>query len=191
MVQRAGHAGFRFGDVQLAHHLAKTIAVFGLIDGVWRSSQDGHSSRRQFRGDIQRRLAAELDDHALGPLFVADGQNVLDRQGLEIQLVSRIVIGRNGFRIAVHHDRFQALVAERERGMDAAIIELDPLPDPIRTAAQDHDLAACRDRGRIGVMIAAVVISRVVHTADVNGMKTGNQSQGFPLCADLVFGDVQ
>ena len=35
---------------------------------------------------------------------------------------------------------------QRVSGVDAAIIELDPLPDPVRPAAEDDDLL----RGRVG-----------------------------------------
>src|SRR5204862_4025872 len=60
-------------------------------------------------------------------------------------------------RIAVDHDRFVAGLAERERGMDAAIVELDALPDPIRTAPENHDLAAI---GAVG-LVAAGLVGRV------------------------------
>ena len=40
------------------------------------------------------------------------------------------------------HDGFEAGVAQRERGVAAAIVEFDALPDPVRPAAEDHHLAA-------------------------------------------------
>jgi hypothetical protein len=62
-------------------------------------------------------------------------------QRLEIQAVGRVVIGADRFRIAVDHHRFEARILQREAGVAAAIIELDTLPDPVRAAAQDRDLA--------------------------------------------------
>ena len=52
---------------------------------------------------------------------------------------------RHGFRIAVDHDGFiRRASSQGEGGMTAAIIKLNPLADPVRPAAQDHDLFAIR-----------------------------------------------
>ena len=42
------------------------------------------------------------------------------------------------------HDRLEArpVTPERKSRVTAAIIELDALPDPVRPAAEDHDLLA-------------------------------------------------
>ena len=97
-------------------------------------------------GEFQRRLPAQLDDDAVERavrlLQSHDLQHILGGQRLEIEPVRGVVVGRDGFGIAVDHDRFVASFGEREAGVDTAIIELDPLPDPVRPAAQDHDLAA-------------------------------------------------
>ena len=76
-----------------------------------------------------------------------DLENVFERQRLEVKAVRRVVVGRNGLRIAVDHDRFIAVLAERHRGVHAAVIELDPLPDPVRTPAQHDHLLPARRRG--------------------------------------------
>ena len=79
-----------------------------------------------------------------GLLRVDDLEHVLERQRLEVQAVGRVVIGRHGFRIAVDHDRFVAVLAQRERGVHAAVVELDALPDAVRAAAEHDDLVARR-----------------------------------------------
>ena len=65
-------------------------------------------------------------------------------QRLEIEPVGGVVIGRDGFRIAVDHDGLIALRRQREGGMAAAIVELDALADAVGPAAQDDDLLARR-----------------------------------------------
>ena len=69
-----------------------------------------------------------------------DLQHVLDRQRLEIEAVGGVVIGGDGLRIAVDHHRLEAGRLQRVGGVDAAIIEFDALPDPVRAAAEDYDL---------------------------------------------------
>src|SRR3546814_3102991 len=47
--------------------------------------------------------------------------------------------------VAVDHDRLVAGLAKREHGVDAAIVELDALPDAIRPATEDDDFARLGD----------------------------------------------
>ena len=67
-------------------------------------------------------------------------QNILGSQRFEIQTIGRIIVGRHRFGITVDHDRFITRVRQREAGMNAAIIKLDPLPNTIWSAAQYDNL---------------------------------------------------
>ena len=95
-------------------------------------------------GQPQRRLPAELHDHAVRPLHGDDLEHVLEGQRLEVEPVAGVVVRRDGLGVAVHHDRLDARLAQREGRVHAAVVELDALPDPVRPAAEDHDLAARR-----------------------------------------------
>ena len=79
--------------------------------------------------EIQRRLSAELHDHAFRFFLVVNIEHVFERERLEIKFVAGVVIGRNRFRIRVDHDGFEAELAQREGGVHAAVIKLDSLPD--------------------------------------------------------------
>ena len=68
--------------------------------------------------------------------------HVLERERLEVQPIDRVVVGRHRLRIAVDHHGLVALLAQRERGVTAAVVELDALADPVRPAAENHDLVA-------------------------------------------------
>ena len=94
-------------------------------------------------GDVQGRLAAELDDDAFGLFFFIDAQHIFDGQRFKIELVGGVVVGGNGFRVAVDHDGFVALLPDGEGGMDAAVVEFNALADPVGAAAQDHDFFGC------------------------------------------------
>jgi hypothetical protein len=97
--------------------------------------------------ELERRLPAELDDDALGPLAVADGEHRLRVERLEVEPVGGVVVGRHRLGVAVDHDGLVAELAERPHGVDAAVVELDALADAVRPGAEDDD-ARLRARRR-------------------------------------------
>ena len=65
--------------------------------------------------ELQRRLAAELDDDAQRPALALLGdhvEHVLGRQRLEIEAVGGVVVGGDGLGVAVDHDRLEADFAQ-------------------------------------------------------------------------------
>ena len=73
-------------------------------------------------------------------LGVHDLEHVLERQRLEVEPVGGVVVGGDGLGVAVDHDRLEAraalALAERHRGVDAGVVELDALPDPVRARSR-------------------------------------------------------
>jgi len=63
---------------------------------------------------------------------------LLTGQRLEVQPRRRVVVRGDGLGVRVHHDGLEALVAQRERGVAAAVVELDPLADAVGTPAEDE-----------------------------------------------------
>ena len=104
----------------------------------------GTPARSKRHRQLERRLAAELHDHAVGLFPLDDVHHVFHGQRLEIELVRSIVIGAHGFGVAVDHDGLKAFFLEGEGRVHAAIIELDALADTVRPAAEDHDFLARR-----------------------------------------------
>ena len=78
-------------------------------------------------------------------------EHVLGGQRLEVEAVGGVVVGRDGLRVAVDHDRLEADLAQREGGVAAAVVELDALADAVRPAAQDDGLLPV---GRLGLALA-------------------------------------
>ena len=114
-----------------------------------RGPRPGRSRRRSCRASarpascrpaasLQRRLAAELDDHALGLLDLDDAEDVLERQRLEVEAVGGVVVGRDRLGVAVDHHRVAAGLAHGHRRVHAAVVELDALADAVRARAEDH-----------------------------------------------------
>src|SRR5439155_20119614 len=87
--------------------------------------------------------------------------------------------------------RLEAVLAQRQGGVDAAVVELDALPDPVRAAAEDDDLPL---RRRTGLVLARLVrrveIGRVgleLGAAGVDGLVDRLAAAG----ADGVLGRVE
>ena len=122
---------------QPAQNVGELLPVFGVLDRIDAGADDRHAGIGQRPGQVQRRLPAELHDHAVGLHPVADVQHVLGRQRLEEQQVAGVVVGADGLGIRVDHDRLDAQLAQGEAGMAAAVVELDSLADAVGSAAED------------------------------------------------------
>ena len=161
---RHGRAARRLRDAEIPQQLRETLAVFGEVDRVGRRADDRHARLLQRQRELERRLTAELHHHRdLGialPFAVDDRHHVFERERLEVQPVGRVVVGRHGFRIAVDHHRLEAVLLEAEDGMAAAVVELEPLPDAVGTAAEDDHLAGRRRRRLAFLLVGAVHVRR-------------------------------
>ena len=105
----------------------------------------GHVCGGEAGGELERGLAAKLDDdadeRATRPLRVHQLEHVLHRQRLEIQSVGGVVVGRHRLGVAVDHDGLVAGLAQRVGRVHAAVVELDALADAIGPAAEHDHLA--------------------------------------------------
>jgi hypothetical protein len=153
----------RLAQAEFLQQLLEALAVLGGVDHVGRGADDGHAFGLQAQRQLQRRLAAVLHDHAGGLFLVDDLQHVFQRQRLEVQAVGGVVVGGHRLRVAVDHDGLVAVLAQRQGGVHAAVVELDALADAVGPAAQHHDLLAV---GRLG--LALVLVGRV-HVGGVGG----------------------
>ncbi len=127
-----------------AQQAGEALAVLGEVDGVERRAEDPVAGVLDRARELERRLAAELDHDAVGPLALADREHRLGVERLEVEPVGRVVVGRDGLGVAVDHHRLVAELAVRRDGVDAAVVELDALPDPVRAGAEDRRRAAGR-----------------------------------------------
>ncbi len=107
---------------------------------AWPSGRRQPAQQRQ--GELERGLAAELNDHPLGFLRLDHVEHVFEGERLEVETVAGVVVGRNRFRVAVHHHRGEAISPQGEGGVAAAVVELDALADAVGPAAEDHHLAS-------------------------------------------------
>jgi hypothetical protein len=88
-----GGAVGRVLDLQAPQQRPEPPPVLGQVDRVNRGPQQRHPGLLEVLRQAQRRLAAELDDHALGSLDRGDREHVLDGQRLEVEAVGGVVVG--------------------------------------------------------------------------------------------------
>ena len=76
--------------------------------------------------------------------------------------------------------------------MDTAIVELNTLADTVGAAAQNHDLLLVVSCGALILnMIAGVVVSGILGTADVYAFPAFHNAVGGALAADILFRNIQ
>ena len=126
----------RLQQVETVQQIGEASAVLRAVDGVGRRAEDRHARALERHDQLERRLPAELHDHAAGPLALHDVHHVLEGERLEVEPVGRVVVGGDRLRVAVDHDGFHAGLAQGEGGVDARIVELDPLADAVRARSR-------------------------------------------------------
>src|SRR3989442_823030 len=186
LVERAcGRAG-RLHQPQFVEESREALAVLGTVDGIGRGAQDRDARLLERDRQLQRRLAAELHDDAERPLLLDDVQHVLERERLEVETVGGVVVGGDRLLIAVDHDRFHAELFQREGRVNAAVVELDALADPVGTRAQDDDLLPAGRRRLVLLLVGRVEVRRVggkLGGARVHGLERHRDAMTLADCA--------
>ena len=162
------------GRPAFGEHLAELAAVLGEVDRLGAGADDRHARVGEPLGQAERRLPTELHDHADDTgtacarrrFGVVDLEHVLEGQRLEVQPVGGVVVGRHRLGVAVDHDGLEARLAQRRRGVHAAVVELDALADPVGPGPEDQHLGLLGLRRDLGLgggieLVAAVVVRRL------------------------------
>ena len=186
-----GGAARGLAQLQLVDHRGEVLPVLRHLDALGLGADDGHAAGLQMGGEVERGLSAELDDGRVALLALVDVEDVLEGEGLEEELVAGVVIGRDGLRVGVHHDGLEALLLQREGGMNAAVVELDSLTDAVGPSAEDHHLLLRSLAGLILVAVGGVEIGGrrlELRRAGVDQSVGGVDALALPLLADGVLG---
>src|SRR5262245_10767317 len=181
-------------DTELVEESCESFSVLGQIDAVRRGADDLHPGPFQRQCKLQRGLAAELNDYAVGVFPLHNVQDLFQSQRFEIKLVRRIVIRADGFRIAVDHDGFITFFPQGEGRVHAAVVELDALADAIGATAQDHDLFSLRRVGFVFPFVGRIEIGREGCKLSATGIHRAKNRFDALLLAqfpDLSFGAVR
>ena len=131
----------RARDLRLREDFIEALAVLCAVDVVDRRAEDLDAGLLQGCGEVDGRLAAELDDDALWILFIDDVEHIFRRQRLEIESVGDVEVRRDGLRVVVDDDGLDAHLAQSPDGVYRAVVELDALADADWAGAEHDDLA--------------------------------------------------
>mmetsp|Transcript_23416 Transcript_23416/g.41618 ORF Transcript_23416/g.41618 Transcript_23416/m.41618 type:complete len:410 (-) Transcript_23416:1258-2487(-) len=199
---RASRATSRLANVELVEEIHPAIAILGLIDGLGTGTPDAgvavsgsggdgalFESLFKIHGQLEGGLTTELDNNAFGALGLDDVEDILQGDGLKVETGRGVVIGGDGLRVAVHHDGLEALVAEGEGSMAAAVVELNTLANTVGTTAKDQDLAAGGGTALRGTIIGGVHVGGVgleLGGAGIDALEGGNDIQGVTTLANLL-----
>jgi len=176
------------GDVERVQQCPEAVAVLGEIDRVRRSPPDRHPGLLERAGQLERRLAAELDDDPVRLLELDHVEHVLVGHRLEVELVGHVVVGAHGLRVAVDHDGFDPQGPQCHNSVHTAVVELDSLADAVGPPAQDHHLLARGGDGLVLRVVGGVEVGGEgfeLRGTGVDDLVGGYHPGRFPDAADL------
>ncbi len=153
-----GNAVFRLKQPQLVHHRLEQVPVFCPVNAFRRSTDDGDPGFVQPGGQVQRCLAAELDNDPEGFFLFHYVDHIFVGQGFKVEFVGCVIVCGHGFRIGIDHDGFHPFLFQRKRGMHAAVVKFNPLADAVGTASQDDHLFFVTDPGFAFGFIGGIII---------------------------------
>ena len=134
----------RHVDAQRIHRLLEGETVFAAFDGVQLHADHLYiifikdAFERQFAGEIQGRLAAEIRQQRVRPFLFDDLLHALRVQRLDIRRVRHARIRHDGGRIGVHENDFIAQTSKSLAGLSPAVVKFTSLSDDDRSGAYDH-----------------------------------------------------
>src|SRR5699024_7450049 len=148
----------RLWDIYVMQQLFEAFPVLRPVKIIECRTENFHTVLLQLISQIDRRLAAKLDNHAFRLFILHDVHHIFMRQGFEIKFVGDCKVRRYGFWIVVDDDRLVSRFLYGPYGMDCRIVELHSLSNADRPAAEHQDLFPVTSHGFIFQLIRTVEI---------------------------------
>ena len=189
-----GNAVFRLKDLKFFEHHLKPLPVLSPIDTVRAGAQNFYARFRKGNGKVQGGLTAELNNNPDRLFLLHDVQYVFPGERLEIEPIRSIIIGAHGFRIAVHHNAFNAHLPKGQRGMNAAVIKLDALADAVGPTAQDDHLFLPGGSNLVFLLIGGIVVRGIglkLGGAGIHQLVDRFHALCFPDLPNLLLGGIK
>ena len=154
LLDRRGRASHRLGDAYCVERASERAAILSEVDRLHARPEDCDLVIVERLGEVDRGLTAELDQRSACLLCACHVQRAVEVEGLEVQPVGRVEVGRYGLRVGVDHHRSHARLAQRPCGVHRAVVELDALADADGTRAHDQ-CGAPVNGGRLILLLPA------------------------------------
>ena len=178
----------RLRDIEVDEDLFKAVAVLGALDRLAVGAYDLNASFHKRLSKIYRRLSAERRDNTFG-LFVIDYRHdVFGRERLEIELVRRGVVGRDGLGIVIDNDSLIPRALDRLHGMDGRIVKFHALTDADRTRAEHYDLLFVGQLRRVLARVRRIQIRDIL--AGVERIDHLEYRRDAVLLAEIIYLDL-
>ena len=166
--------------------VAERLAVLGHPDGLERRAEQPDRVALEDAGvgqrgrQVERGLAAQAGEQALGPLLGDDRLDRLDGERLEVDRVRDRRVGHDRGRVRVDEDRPDALGAQRAAGLRPGVVELGGLADDDRPGPRMRTEAgsAARDGAAVSRTVGARVAAcgpGVRHPRASGGARRGHE----------------
>ncbi len=161
LLQIHGRAVGRLQKAEFFNQGLKAFPVFCPVNSIRAGAHYRHAGAHQGHGQVERRLAAKLHDDPVGPFLFDYVHHVFKGQGLKIEAVRGVIVGRDSFGIGIYHDGRDAGVPEGEAGMAAAVVEFDALAYAVGAAAQNQHLGLVADFDFAAALVGGIEIGSV------------------------------
>src|SRR5215208_526306 len=147
-------------DAEFGQEPAEARAVLGKVYSLGGGAKYLRAGCFELARELQWALAAELQDHTFRVLASDDLEDVLGGQWLEVQPGRGVVVGGDGLRVRVDHHGVYAALLQRVAGVDASVVELNPLADTVGAAPQHHDRGVLPPLDLVLALVGRVVVWR-------------------------------
>jgi len=188
-----GHAVRRERNLELLEDVGKLAPVLHQVHLRVGGAKDLDPVLLKALAEFNRRLPAELQDHTLRLLQVDHILHPLPEDRLEVELVRHVEVGRDGLRVAVEHEGLVTHLLRRLYTVDARVVKLNALPNPVGAGAEDEHLVSARDRAFVDRLVAGVVVGRLgrkLARTGVDDLVGGGDVALFAVSPDLAVAHV-
>ena len=145
IVDRFDDHGVRHLEAAALHRVAEELPILGPLDHVDARAEQldpellEHAGGRELDREVERRLAAERRQEAVGPLAAEDVGDPLEVERLDVRPVGEPGVGHDRRRVRVDDDRAVAVLPQHLERLAAGVVELAGLTDHDRPGADHAD----------------------------------------------------
>ena len=149
------------GNIQGLQYFFKRIAVFRFVYRVNIRSDYLYAVLHERLCKVYCRLTAQTCDNAVGLFHFDYIHYVLNGKRLEIELVARRVVRRNGFGVVVYYYGFVAFALYRLYRVNCGIVEFHALTYTDRTGTENDDFFLVEDYRFVFFFVCGVEVGDI------------------------------